>query len=381
MASKKLIVTSVTSRDVEFRESNLYHTPRRDGKRKPPLVSTPLCCLLASVTLIGFILVITAVAVRYSGAHHMYRWLVTIGDTELIPVDSYFCQQVCLTIDDRQTGNTDGSAAAAAKMILLDRPPPLDGTSSVTIKADFHINEFKEYIDDYGWYDYNYEINYVTWSFQLYKGSMVAVEACIDSESELQQVLFAFIKGKADYDNFKRDQSFSESKIIPSCDGNNSLKFDRNINENGRYYMIFQTDDEADNTQSFVNATLKLNRKEYSIDDVINAPNCTTRNNAESCTLPIPFTDYPYVLLQTFDTTNSVQAGTTMSLEWECDPRIWVYVVLLFFLPFLSLCVLLTAMFCCYNHLTRNSNSRLYSEINSERESGTLVYGKHSSAI
>ena len=339
----------------EFHESD-YHTPRK--RKVLDRNFSAFVCLVISLIVVILVLIITTIALRLNGNHDTIGFYVTLGDTQLISIDSYFCDGVKAETSSGQTA-----------MFLLEEEPPLDGSVDTTILANFRIDIFKEYIDDYGWYDYDYYygeeiINYVTWSFQLYRGSTVSLRACIDNNAAAS---FLFIQGKENYKSFKYNSIGQEEWAIPSC--REPLLEDFTISENDRYYFIFQA--EA-NQEPMVNLMLQLNRTEYSLMNLaITPPNCTATTN-ESCNLMIPLAKYNYVLLKTADV-NSINYGTTIQLNWYCLPRQWIYIVI-FFIPIIFCTMLFTTMyclFCLFNRRKLASYEVLYST-----QASKLVYNK-----
>lgn len=357
MASRSLLDSVKSGSEQVFHESD-YHTPRR----KRAILSrnsSALACLIGAIFVVTLILLITTVAVRFESNNNEITFKVTLGDSQLISINSYFCEDVeMITVTED----------APVTMYLLKEQPPLDSVSNVIIPANFTINNFKEYIEEYGWYDYEdytytININYVTWSFQLYNGSNVTLKACTDDGNDAS---FIFIQSKNNYYNFMEYEALNGKRYeINSCPQDQLLLHEQ-ITENDRYYFIFQA---TTNKNPVVNLTLSLNRTEYTVND--NGINCTS----PTCTLPVPLGEYKYVLLQTQDTlSTSLQYGSRIQFIWNCIPRQWIYIVI-FFIPLIFCCTLFISMYFIFLFLNKRKLAS-YEALNLQTNNAKFLYNK-----
>lgn len=356
MANSNLLMSG-TSKDQEFRESD-YHTPIRKRaiiERK----SSACVCLVISLIVIGVILFCITIGLRLTASHNKENYRVTQGDTQLIAVDSYYCQAVELMV-----ANSD----AIVKMNLLNDKPSLSGRSSINLNANFRINEFLQYKYEFGWYDYYEEdydtiVDYVTWSYQLYAGSDVQLHTCISSTGKGE---FYFIEGKAQYQEWTTSySSYTYKYNIPSCESH-TLTYFHAVSRDNRYYLVFR----ALSDQPFVNISLHLNRTEY----VANDGTSTTCNNYTNsvCSFPLSLRMSPYyVLLQTI-VTESSNYGNRVDLNWECDSRDWLYVVI-FLIPLIFAFLLFTAMYCIFAFLNKRKLTS-YNTLPDTNKKVNLVY-------
>lgn len=331
MASTGLLAASITSKDLAFHESD-YHTPR--GKNVLLKRNSSAClCLVISVVLLFFLFFGITLGVRLSGTHNFVTLSVTLGDTQLIVFNNHFCQGATLTVDTDE---------AKANMILLKDKPLLSGKSNIVIEANFQITDYVEYEDIYGWYDYDeYSevINYVTWSFHLYQGSTIQVDACLPYGG---QAVFYLVQGKSNYNGWKTNrQGYNEMADISSCNGVSNYDMMYDIVEDDKYYLVFM----AIQGEPFINITLNLNRTEYAVENLASQHYCNATSQSP-CTLDIPLNSYHYALLSTMDTTTTHLAyGSKITLVWKCNARQWIYVIM-FFLPMIFLSALFISMYC-----------------------------------
>lgn len=321
------------SKEHTFRESD-YHTPR-NGKRKRAILernSTACLCMIFSIVAVIIIMLSVALGLRFTGTRDVLSYTVTLGDTQLITFNSFFCQGVYLESNMR-----------SADMYVTGKYPPLSGRSDIFLSASFQITDYTEYVDYYGWYDfgeiyYNKEIDYVTWNFRLYKGSVIELTACLTSQGN-GDAKFFLVKGRRKYSLWKDNPNkYSEGHYtINPCFGLID-KFMYEVNDSDEFYFVFY----ASEGQPKVNISLYLNRTEYSVDDA--NPSCTAEHN-KPCCIDIPLHQYQYAVIITNNTsTDDIKYGDEINLIWKCISRDWIYVIM-FFIPVLFLGTLFIAMY------------------------------------
>ena len=353
MATTGLLAASITSKDLAFHESD-YHTPRKKNvllKRN----SSACLCLVISVIILFFLFFGITLGIRLSGTHNFVTTSVTLGDTQLITFNNHFCEGATLAVDTNE---------AKANMILLKDKPLLSGESNIVIEANFRITDYIEYEDIYGWYDYDeYSevINYVTWSFHLYQGSSIQVDACLSHGGE---AMFYLVQGKSNYNGWKTNrQGYRDMASISLCNLVSNYDMTYDIVEDDKYYLVFM----AIQDEPFINITLTLNRTEYAVENLASQHYCNATSQS-SCTLAIPLNSYHYALLSTIDkTTKHLVYGSKITLVWKCKARQWIYVIL-FFLPMIFLSALCISMYCSFVWLNKRK-FRSYQTLNNINQS------------
>lgn len=326
-----------------FHESD-YHTPPPRNRRRRRILerkSTACMCACFSVFLVIVIAFGIAVGLRVTGTRDLIEFDETLGDTRLVHFDPSYCRKVELS-----------TGSAPATMYLLHEKPPLTGWSNITFFPSFVITEYKEYVDDYGWYDYGdlvyvEDIDYVTWNFHLNKGSEIYVDACIDTTGTTAS--FILIKGKSNYINWQDgDNSFENHVTLQPCstaESDGSAAINRKVSNSDEYYFVFFSPSDND-LRPRINLTLALHRTEYVVDSNSTGSSCTTEAKSKNCLLSVHLHGQTYTLIQTSSKeTGKVKFGEKVRLMWICHSRSWVY-VLIFFCPVVFFASLFTAMYC-----------------------------------
>lgn len=347
--------SGTSQRSQGFHESD-YHTPTSRKKAILERNSTACLCLLVTIVVLTVALLFLVVGLRLTRAHNKEMYKITRGDTQLIKVNSHFCQAIDLIV---LTQNVP------LKMTLLNKEPQLLGSNNFTLNADFPITDFIDYRYEFGWYDYVEQtetiVNYVTLSYQLYTGSDIQLSACISSdegEAELH-----FIEGKSNYQKWTNsfEGRYSNVLPIPSCDSSN-LNFAHTIDRSERYYLVFKSITE----EPFINITLMLIRTEYTVN--INDQVSSCINNNSDCSLPLSLSVKPYYALIETIATETSNYGKAVDFTWRCQSRDWMYVII-FFIPLIFGFILFTSMYCIFVYFNKRK-LKSYSSLNG----GTVNY-------
>lgn len=364
-----------------FRESD-YHTPPplrvSRSKRILERKSTACMCACFWVVLVVLVMFCVTVGLRVTGSRDVYDYDQILGDTTLVQFDPLYCNGIKLISFD-----------APASLYLLSERPPLTGWSNISLEGSFVIKDYKDYVDDYGWYDYGeYAINvdYITWSFSLNKGSLIDLSVCLDDvQSSEAGARFILLRGSNTYNNWRNDLKVNEeySYYLQSCSGAFIDKIPTiKVSSDDEYYFIFLSS--SDSNDPHVNLTISLRRTEYVVSSNISKSlMCTTGsdNTEDSCTVSVPYRGkQKYSVIQTTNQeTNKVKYGSTVALKWKCLSRSWVYASM-FACPVIFFTTLFISMYCIivyfwnrkltsYNRLNNANNSN---ETNTQFK---IVYG------
>ena len=320
-----------------FHESD-YHTPRT-GRRLRLLERKSAACMCTSCAVFFVLVVVLAVTVslKFTGNRGSFDYQETLGDTRLIPFNPSYCQAIHL-----ESRDTD------ANMYLLDDKPPLNGWSNITFDTSFVIKEYTEYEDNYGWYDYGddddyiVDIDYVTWNFHLNRGSEIYIDACHEGTQD-DSATIVIIDGKSSYANWQQEIENLIGYQIPQCSTGNVLKVNRIVGTSNEYYFVFYSPTDS---SPQVNASINLFRTEYTVNNNNNIPSCSIAMPTNSCQIKVPLGGQKYALIQIGDTESSkVKYGDKASLTWVCVSRSWVY-LLIFAVPVLFFTLLFVSMYC-----------------------------------
>lgn len=379
MASRKIRLqtdSTTETRESRFQESGLIHStsPRRRRKGVSFDRTVSIACVFYMVLLLAFVVVlfIVSISIRFSGIHNEVAYSVTLGDTQLIPFNNFWCEGITVA-----SSGTNVGPHLKLSLYLLPQQPSLTARNYFVIKGSFLIDQtVSQNAERYGWYATEGS-DYVSWQFHLYPGSTFALDACLQSGGAAE---FLLLQG---VDNFRKWVSTDEEEVIqrlrlPFCSSGSEI-YPRNLvftSENDdEYFFVFVSLDE---TPPHVDVTMIFNRTEYSVKEFKGLPNCTiTSNQAQSCILPNPTYAYNYALLVASDDSDSSENlayGTIVDFQWLCTARGASYAII-FFIPFLILAVAGCGVLCFY--LAKKRRVHNYEVLHSnDRTTGAPAYSQ-----
>ena len=378
MASRKIhrIHDNSVERESRFQESELVHSPPGSNRktRRPFDRTASVACVSYLAVLLVFVLLlfIVAVCIRFSGIHNDVPYTVTLGDTNLVGMDGFWCEEIAVW-SDTTTADQPSPPRFNMSVYLLSRQPTLTARNQFTINGKFTVDQtVAKFAAAYGWYRYNYEESdikdpkpdFVAWRFHLYPGSLFQLEdACVLSSETGGEATFLLIEGDELFERWlvsgEPDNSL-HSMTIPSCsEGSGEFPDYRHTNNNDEdYYFVFHSKDSINPPE--IQVVMHFNRFEYSVQNLNGHKNCTVTNtNTPLCVLHPQFYDF-YALLAAQsdqDLTKNVTYGTTENFLFVCNPREISYAII-FFIPVLVLALLGGALLCfCLNHRRRRLGS------------------------
>lgn len=352
-----------------FRESDYYAVGLSEERyKRKELNTTACCCLLCCMFTVIITLLIVTLSIRYTGPQASLYYNVSLGSSQLIKFEDFFCDRVTMT------ANSETTELNGVSMYLLNEEPPLDRMITLTISGDFQVKNYDE--DLYGWYDYgyiyDYVVNYVTWQFYLYQGSVIQLQACVESG----EGTLIIIQGNNNYRFWRYDpyDTNDYSVQLEACattgsgGGIDFSAIEYSISVEDEYFIAFfaTSGDPSINLQY-----LTVQRVEYSVAGYTNLPNCSiSQSQTPSCSLDISLNSYKYALIETLpESTTSLSMIIIANLMWECNARNWSY-VLMFFVPSLMFTVLFGACYCVFYCWNKKNKTR-YQVMRESDESAT----------
>ena len=313
-----------------FHESD-YHIPKQSGHPSRLRKYVNIAFLLVTLFVTSVILA-TTLSVRLTSYRSSLSFSFTLGDTYLFRIHDIFCNQATLVLN---TANVNSS------MYLLSEKPP-QTKSHFEIKANLAVGGTES--NHYGAYEYTNDLGasgsaYVAWRFYLYAGSAVELDACLISGNSVHYII---IEGDSNFDKWKLDPSNQQYYLyddeISGCGSGLSpldlFPFTNDKNSN-TYYFIFY----SESGQSSIDFVLTMNRLEYSVAQYTNLTNCTAEGKSNSfCKVDVAYGNYAYTMIEVSleSSSDSLTYGDPVSVEWVCDPRDWIYVII-FFVPLITI--------------------------------------------
>ena len=254
---------------------------------------------------------------------------LTPTDTQLIAFSYSFC-------DGSTLENVQNSPYNCSMFLTIDQPPLTTGSNSFSVT---YLGGLTDQTTSGS--------SYKSWFYQLNSGSTVAVNACkLDGSGSTS---FFFIQGTSNYNKWldsPEDKYALSTSEVNLCEGSTPDLIHQYTSTSGdTYYFVFYSTVAGIQVQ----VDMSFDRAQYSLQGVQGLPNCTTLNSTTPCSLDVPLSTYQYVLI-TFNSLNEdAIIGTYYQWQWICEPRIWVYALIVagptafsFFLP---LVIILACMY------------------------------------
>lgn len=265
---------------------------------------------IGMVILVTFIILLSvSLSVRYHDYDSNSDNAFAAGDTRILSYSSSFCDGLTLTGDD------------SATLYLLRSTPPLSGPTNI-FSTKFEPSNPPDS------YKYLY--------YYLYPGSKMEMTYCLSGSSGWSGFFtFALIKGKSNFNDWEDDGSSSHTlkqfTVESQCPSSKSFYY--NFTSEDTYYFVF--DNLGPNTFS-LDASLVLNRTEYLPNEVSVYDSCDI-SFVDDCSVSVPYQS-DYVALLEVSSQSVVGPDSNLYYNWSCNPRVWIY-VLIVFLPLLFVVV------------------------------------------
>ena len=267
-------------------------------------------------------------------------------DTRLLKVSQTFCTGV-------EVKNPSRTIPATA-YVLSSGP-------SLTDRHTFQISHSNEAVT---------RNSYKYWTFYLHHGSSMNASMCLNNGDVLE---YYIIQGSSNFDDWTdgNDNYIKFENIASSCPTYKSVSFDfvRNTDD---YFFAFATGRGSSVTFSFL---MNFHRTEFEVveDDV--KQHCSAggpRSYSTRCTLDVPYSDDHYFLITTGNSTSSEGMEDGANVEWSCNARVWVYMLIFVMPPIFGLLifVLIVILCCCRQH---KHNSRYSTLVNNNAPETTTT--------
>ena len=254
---------------------------------------------------------------------------LTPTDTQLIPFSYSFC-------DGSTLENVQNSPYNCSMFLTIDQPPLTTGSNSFFISFSGSLTD-----------QMTLGGSYKSWFYRLNSGSTVAINGCMYASSG--STSFFLIQGSSNYNKWlasPEDKYALSTSEVNVCEGFAPDPIQQYTSTTGdTYYFVFYTTVEG----IYVELNMSFDRAQYSLQGVQGLPNCTIMNSTAPCNLDVPLSTYQYVLITFNSLDDNTIIGTYYQWQWICEPRIWVYALIVagptafsFFLP---LVIILACMY------------------------------------
>ena len=261
----------------------------------------------AIVCLSLLFLIIAVVSVRFNGNNDKWDDWYAPGETRTGYHSSVFCNSVTLE---------NPSLTSSASVYLLRNEPKLTALYNFTIADSLVLGS--------RYYQY--------WNFYMYPGSNYTFSSYLSSGT----VNYYLIKGKTNFQNWHRTDGYSLDSVSYSSMSNKTLS--RSFTVEDEYYFVLYNPYQTD---AKVKVTLAFNRTEYSAHSGGVVTSCTAAPSSK-CTMDIPYNS-DYVVLIEAGAPGDGDWGTTVDIDTSCNPRVWVYVMIVL-LPTLGVIALIVCI-------------------------------------
>ena len=282
-----------------------------------------------------------------------------LTDTIIVPYTK-FCYS--LEIESKDSVQSEWHSGSNATLYLLNSPPTLSGHETFT---HMHTISFTK------------AVYAQVWSIILHPGSAFEFDACYVEKKgtkAIRGVVFYLIQGDENYNNWVDDPDDSYSvQHIEQNDHCTHVNY--RVYTDDMYYLAFFNTME---NESSMNVRLKFNRTKYehSHDTVVN--NCTIAvDSHSSCSVYLPMTP-SYTALLVLDTSPPVDWDDGVTIAIKCQPRGWLYAVIVTGVVVLLLTITAVVMVTCLcAYLKRRGRRKSYTQIgNSEPSVSINSYGR-----
>ena len=281
------------------------------------------------------------------------------GDTRLLDY-TVFCQ--ALTVEFSNPAQNIGPSV----LYVLNSPPTLTDTDSFNFCRKEILNNSNEYYE---------------WNLHFYNGSVVEVTGCTDGNGSAKYYL---IKGNKGFDGWKLN-SQSKSAIVNSFKIDSSCETGKyNVEEEDQYFLVFQSM-APEATSLSMNITFI--RKKYAIGEDQHQDK-RYFNTSSSSSVQTPINGRSYVLLIYGNSSDSPEYWNTLRLDVNvnCEPRIWLYVVVTVGPVMLTLLCCVCILCCaCYMRRSRKKSVEdhplLHNWDDTETHDGYYRYSEHTKRL
>ena len=264
-------------------------------------------------------------------------------DTRLIKVSQTFCTSI-------EVENPSDTISATAYA--------LSSGPSLTESHSFTINRNSESVSS---------TSYKYWYYYLHHGSSMNASICVHSGSSLE---FYIIQGSSNFDEWTDgEDKFSRFETIASvCPARKKVYFDF-IRHTDDYFFTFASGERLSVSFDF---TMNFYRTEFGVRENDVEHQCSAGGRySTKCTLDVPYNDEHYFLITTGNSTSPEGMEDGAPVEWSCNARVWVYMLIFVMPPMFGMLVLVVIVIvCCCRQSKHNSR---YSTLVNENNAATTT--------
>ena len=218
---------------------------------------------------------------------------------------------------------------STATLYFLNSHPPL------TERESFNLSESA---------NLKVDVNYDSWNFVLNSGSNMSVKVCYqDEEITYYDVIFYVIQGAKNFyewvEDAKETHVVKRSHLTAPCS-----TIDYQVQQDSNYYFVFYLDSDR---PTGLNIEFQFNRTLYRISPNMVVSNCSFPLDGESsCSMGLPISS-GYTAFFALSTTPPVNYNDGAKIHFSCQPRGWLYAVIVLVVLLVAVCILVSVLTFC----------------------------------
>ena len=192
--------------------------------------------------------------------------------------------------------------------------------------------------------DSEVDVNYHSWNFVLNSGSNMSVEVCYQDESATHHdVIFYVIQGAGNFYDWVKDAEEKHavmwSRLTAPCS-----TIDYQVQQDSNYYFVFYLDSVR---PTGLKIEFQFNRTLYSISQNMVVNNCSFPLDGESsCSMGLSIFS-GYTAFFALSTTPPVDYNDGAKIHFSCQPRGWLFAVVVLVVLFAAICILASVLTFC----------------------------------
>ncbi len=212
--------------------------------------------------------------------------------------------------------------------------------------------------------------NNKSFNYYLYPGSNFSMEYCLELTYP-QPVNFFLIRKESEFNSWEDNPSskyaLTTTTINNSC-AQGKESFSYNITSAEEYYFVFYNPSSI--CTALLNVSMQFERMLYNITKENVARYCQIIPGWNTtCSVDVPYGSDNTALVNVNAADKQTDFyGTKVTVDWECDVRVWIYVVIIAPpLVFLVACVITVVIVCCtcYCRIKRRRKYRSLTQLSS----------------
>ena len=253
----------------------------------------------------------------------------------------------CQGLTAMSTGEVPSSPLDATLYLLNSRPPLVDSES-------FNVSETA---------NFGSSNNYHYWNFYLNNGSKLSFRACYDGSSSDYSVKFYLIQGSRNHQSWLDDPTDKSYAVKYKRLASQCQTVDYQIQKDALYFLSFYYEPYFVTPSTTLNIDFHFNRTVYHISQDNVAQNCSFPLDGFSmCSLGVSMSS-GYTALISLRTTGHVDYDDGANIRINCEPRVWLYAVIVVG-SIVPIVVVIVAILACVCIKIRKGKKR-YTTLNS----------------